>query len=460
MSQRTLHVLPAIALGGGIAQQISRMEAHEHGRAPLLPQVQAAAQAADGARASGEGVRGVPAQSEEELGLHRADLSLQERSAGRHLLRRGIPISGGPALEEVGDEDFFAPQTHAAAEDLVEQLPGGADERPAGPVLVRSGRLADEHQSRARRAFARHRALARFRERAAGAGGHFQGHARQGIRLLGRIRSCESRLRQLGQAHAIQAGAHGRSQHGRRRVQGARIGRVDTRHALRIGCGSALGVVDSIRPLPYPLQAPVSAMAPRKRELLDVLRRQQQSPVSVEPAAPKPAAPRAAPFRFRFGPLQRRAWLRVGLVLLWVVLVVWLLQLLLSKGDDPVTPLETGTPSTLRTQLPEAPAPSVSTPRTEAPAYAVLAITYQGDSQRETAQRVGGQLQKDLQLADVRLHRTEERGKVWYELYVGRAADSASLAPLVQKVRGLSLPGETDKPFRSAYVRLLPKSPP
>lgn len=216
--------------------------------------------------------------------------------------------------------------------------------------------------------------------------------------------------------------------------------------------------MDSLCPLPYPLQAPVSAMAPRKRELLDVLRRQQQSPEVENRPAPKPAAPRAAHFRFRFGPTQRRAWFRVGLALLWTVLVVWLIRLLLIGGEDPVSPADSGSPLPPTEPVVEAPVPAAQAPKAEAPAFAVLAITYQGDSQRQTAQRVGGLLQKELQLPDVRLHRSEERGKVWYELYVGRAADSAALTPLLQRVRGLSLPGESGKPFASAYVRQLPKS--
>lgn len=215
--------------------------------------------------------------------------------------------------------------------------------------------------------------------------------------------------------------------------------------------------MDSPGPLPYPFQAPVSAMAPRKRELLDVLRRQQQSPDAAGPSAPKPVAPRAAHFRFRFGPSQRRAWIRVIFVLIWAVLVAWLIHVLFSGSGDPKSFVDDGTPPTRTEQGTGSPASGVATPGAEAPAYAVLAITYQGESQRQTAQRVGGLLQQELRLPDVRLHRTEERGKVWYELFVGRAADSAALAPLLQKVRGLSLPGDSAKPFASAYVRQLPK---
>ncbi|MDA1261228.1 MAG: hypothetical protein O3A20_11500 [Planctomycetota bacterium] len=169
--------------------------------------------------------------------------------------------------------------------------------------------------------------------------------------------------------------------------------------------------------------------------------------------------PRAVHFRFRFGPSQRRAWLRVGLVLLWAVLVVWLIQVLFSGGGDPVSVPDGGTPPARTEQGTAAPAAGVS-PGVEAPAYGVLAITYLGDSQAQTAKRIGGILQKELQYPDVQLHRTEERGKVFYELFVGRAPDSAALAPLLDKVRKQSLPGETRKPFESAYVRQLPSIEP
>lgn len=199
-------------------------------------------------------------------------------------------------------------------------------------------------------------------------------------------------------------------------------------------------------------------MAPRKRELLDVLRRSQQSPEVAERPAPPPAAPRAAPFRFRFGPSQRRAWLRVGFVLLWTVLIVWLVRLLLRDGDAPPAVPAAGAPPSRPPPAAEAPAVVASAPKPAAPVYGVLAITYQGESQRSIAQSVGRRMQDELQLPDVSLQRTEERGKVWYELYVGRAADSATLAPLLQRVRGLTLPGESGKPFASAYVRQLPST--
>lgn len=214
--------------------------------------------------------------------------------------------------------------------------------------------------------------------------------------------------------------------------------------------------MDSRGPFPYPFQAPVSAMAPRKRELLDVLRRQQAT--EEERPLPAKSAPGSAPFRFRFGPAQRRAWLRVGFAVAWIVLVVWLVQYLMA-GDGPArTDAPAGAPAGSAAGPPPEPPAAARDPGRSAPAFGVLAITYQGEAQLEAARRTGVLLQRDLQLPDVQLHETRDRGKVWYELFVGRAADAAALEPLLQKVRGLSLPGEKGKPFATAFVKPIPSS--
>ena len=57
----------------------------------------------------------------------------------------GSRFPGGPALENVRDVDVAALEADPR-EQLVEQLPGLADEREALLVLVEAGRLADEHQ--------------------------------------------------------------------------------------------------------------------------------------------------------------------------------------------------------------------------------------------------------------------------------------------------------------------------
>ncbi len=200
-------------------------------------------------------------------------------------------------------------------------------------------------------------------------------------------------------------------------------------------------------------------MAPRKRELLDVLRRQQSSSAPAESRPTPQPAPRSAPLKIRFGPAQKRTLLRIGLVVVWLVLVVWLVRLLTSGGDEPKLP-STGTQVTPAQGPPATTPPNAGNdpPASTESAYGVLAITYQGDAQLENARRVGQVLQKDLRLPEVHLHRSEDRGKVWYELFVGRAGDPAALDLLLKQVRGLALPGEPGKPFASAYVKLIPSS--
>ena len=65
--------------------------------------------------------------------------------AGLDLLRYRIAVARRTAFQHVGDVDLFARESDAG-EQLLEQLPGGADERDSLLVLVKAGRLAHEHQ--------------------------------------------------------------------------------------------------------------------------------------------------------------------------------------------------------------------------------------------------------------------------------------------------------------------------
>ena len=79
------------------------------------------------------------------LGLIGSDLPHQKWRAGLAFvaLRRAVPRR--PALDDVRDVDFFAPQAHGF-DHVVEQLSGAADERFALLVFVGARRFADEHQ--------------------------------------------------------------------------------------------------------------------------------------------------------------------------------------------------------------------------------------------------------------------------------------------------------------------------
>ena len=94
------------------------------------------------------------------------DLAEEVALAGVDLLGLRVAVAGRAALEDIGDEHVVAGQADPA-EQLAEQLPGGADERHALLVLVEPRRLADEHQVGGRRARAEDDLRARLRERAA-----------------------------------------------------------------------------------------------------------------------------------------------------------------------------------------------------------------------------------------------------------------------------------------------------
>lgn len=187
-------------------------------------------------------------------------------------------------------------------------------------------------------------------------------------------------------------------------------------------------------------------MAPRKRELLDVLRHQQGAGEGEPQAAP--TAPRDVRFRFRFGPKQRRAWLRVALVVLWLVLVVWLVRLLLGEGDAPTA---TGGDRPAAAGAGDASVAAAS-------GFGVLAITFQGESNRQSAVELALRLKTEAALPDVTLHETRGSGKVFYEIFVGSADDPAALQPLLQRVRSLALPGMSSGQFTTALIKRRPAS--
>src|SRR5207342_3949349 len=85
------------------------------------------------------------AECPDELRLDQLDLAEQVALAGLDLVGHGVAVSGRAALDHV--RDVYVLAGHAdPTEELVEELPGLADERVALLVFVEAGRLADEHQ--------------------------------------------------------------------------------------------------------------------------------------------------------------------------------------------------------------------------------------------------------------------------------------------------------------------------
>ncbi len=82
------------------------------------------------------------------------------------LVRLRVAVAGRAALEHVRDVDVAALEPDLR-EQLLEQLPGLADERETLLVLVEAGRLADEHEVGARVARPEHHLRAPLRKAAA-----------------------------------------------------------------------------------------------------------------------------------------------------------------------------------------------------------------------------------------------------------------------------------------------------
>ncbi len=116
-------------------------------------------------RSGHERAERVAAKSHDHSRVEDLELTLEVWRTGLDLERLGIPISGWPTLDNVGDEYLLALPADGF-EQLVEQPTGGADERPALLVLVVARAFADEHDFRLRVALTRYRPGARLVERA------------------------------------------------------------------------------------------------------------------------------------------------------------------------------------------------------------------------------------------------------------------------------------------------------
>ena len=91
---------------------------------------------------------------------------MQERRAGSDLGGFRVAIGGRPALDHVGDEHLTALPADRV-EQFIQQAAGGAHERPALPVFVEAGALANEDNFGVRVTLAGHSARAPSVERTA-----------------------------------------------------------------------------------------------------------------------------------------------------------------------------------------------------------------------------------------------------------------------------------------------------
>src|ERR1700736_5064024 len=97
----------------------------------------------------------MPTQYENDLRTQHLDLLVEEMAARFDLRLLRIPVAGRAAFEHVGDVDV-APVQADGLEELREQFPRCADERPAFAVLGFARRLPHRHDARGHRAITRH----------------------------------------------------------------------------------------------------------------------------------------------------------------------------------------------------------------------------------------------------------------------------------------------------------------
>lgn len=208
-------------------------------------------------------------------------------------------------------------------------------------------------------------------------------------------------------------------------------------------------------------------MASRKRQLLDVLRAQHRAqPIDLPVHAPAEAprlASASAGSRKRSFPVWLPLALRWGFGLGWVVLIVWLITLLWPDSTASKSPLTV--PETPRTAPadPQKPAPGVTNPPavSDAPRYGILAITYEGTANEKQATSIAITLRDLLQPQTVQVRKHTDRGKTWFEVFIGQAGEKKALEALLKQVRGLSLPDQPGKkPFADAFIKTIPNTTP
>src|SRR5690606_34290000 len=148
-----LEVLPSRPQLVRRAEQVRRMIGGDE--RDSVVHVDSPAELPDGGLGAGQHPDRVLADREEHARRDRGDLAAEERHAVVDLVRERIPVLRRTALQDVADEHVLARQAHRE-EEPVEEFPGPAHERPAGPVFFRAGRLAHDDHLRRRVPFPEH----------------------------------------------------------------------------------------------------------------------------------------------------------------------------------------------------------------------------------------------------------------------------------------------------------------
>ena len=164
----------------------------------------------DRSLAGQEALERVPAEYQHHLRLEELELSLQVGLAGLGLVGHRVTVLRWAAFQDVGDVDVGAAEPDTA-EQRVEQLAGGADERLALPVLVEARRFAHDHHVGRTRTHARNRLGA------------------------GRVQAAFGAAPHLGMKNRQLEGGGGHHRRKIRRSRWPRFGRSDEQRSERIG---------------------------------------------------------------------------------------------------------------------------------------------------------------------------------------------------------------------------------
>jgi hypothetical protein len=146
--------------GGGMIDGKVKDAAHAPGLAVL---------ASDREPGVDERLGGETAEGADDFGIDERDLGEEMVAAGFDFGWLGIAVSGGPALDDIGDEDVSAVDADLP-EVLGEETAGGADEGASLAILVAAGGLANEHNVGGACTLAGNGARAALREGAEAAG--------------------------------------------------------------------------------------------------------------------------------------------------------------------------------------------------------------------------------------------------------------------------------------------------
>src|SRR3990172_9709730 len=146
LTQNFLDVFPYQFFVRRVAQEIGGMKGRHQLDAMIA--VPVAAQFGDRNFALQQGLHGELSQRDDDLRSNEIDLFLQERFAGRHLVRLRIAVLGRPALDHIGDINVLALHSHSLGDDVGQKLPGPADERLSLQIFIAPRPFTDEHQLR------------------------------------------------------------------------------------------------------------------------------------------------------------------------------------------------------------------------------------------------------------------------------------------------------------------------